>query len=175
MVDDKLEQPLSWRRPRKIFVNSMSDLFHEGVPPEYIAAVGNTMRRANWHIYQVLTKRQERMRCLLQAELRWMGSLPHVWFGVSVEDRKHGVPRIAILRDTPAAIRFLSIEPLLEDLGPLDFAGINWVIVGGESGSHARPMQKDWVVNIRRQCREQKIPFFFKQWGAFTNMSPAEP
>ena len=165
VVDDKLEQPLSWRRPRKIFVNSMSDLFHEGVPPEYIAAVGNTMRRANWHIYQVLTKRQERMRCLLQSELRWMGSLPHVWFGVSVENRKHGVPRIAILRDTPAVIRFLSIEPLLEDLGPLDLAGINWVIVGGESGSHARPMQKDWVVNIRRQCRERKVPFFFKQWG----------
>jgi len=165
LAEHKLLEPLSWRRPRKIFVNSMSDLFHEGVSPSYIAAVGHTMRRADWHVYQVLTKRHERLRALLRHELRWMGALAHVWFGVSVENRRHGLPRIAALRDTPAAVRFLSIEPLLEDLGALDLTGIHWVIVGGESGPGARPMHSEWVVAIRRQCREQRVPFFFKQWG----------
>ena len=165
LVPDKLDQPLTWRRPRKIFVNSMSDLFHEDVPASYIAAVGDVMRRADWHIYQVLTKRHDRMRRLLDTELNWMGRLAHVWFGVSLEDRKHGLPRLDALRDTPAAVRFLSVEPLLEDLGALDLSGIDWVIVGGESGPHARPMRKDWVVSIRRQCRLQRVSFFFKQWG----------
>ena len=165
LVPEKLEQPLRWRRPRKIFLNSMSDLFHEDVPTEFIARVGQVMRRADWHIFQVLTKRHERLRALLSSELRWMGELPHVAFGVSVEDRRYGLPRIRALQDTPASIRFLSIEPLLADVGALDLASIDWVIVGGESGLHARPMLREWVVRIRRHCRQQRVPFFFKQWG----------
>lgn len=165
LVPEKLEQPLRWRRPRKIFVNSMSDLFHEQVPVEYIARVGDAMRRADWHIFQVLTKRHARLRELLSTELRWMADLPHVAYGVSVEDRRYGVPRIRALQSTAARIRFLSIEPLLEDLGSLDLEGIDWVIVGGESGGHARPILREWVVGIRRQCRMQRVPFFFKQWG----------
>ena len=165
LVPDKLNQPLMWRRPRKIFVNSMSDLFHEDVPASYIAAIGDVMRRADWHIYQVLTKRHDRMRRLLKTELEWMGNLGHVWFGVSIENRKHGLPRLNALRDTPAVVRFLSVEPLLEDLGVLDLSGIDWVIVGGESGPKARPMHKEWVINIQRQCRAQGVSFFFKQWG----------
>jgi len=165
LVPEKLEQPLHWRRPRKIFVNSMSDLFHEDVPADFIARVGDVMRRADWHIFQVLTKRHARMQSLLSNELRWMADLPHVAFGVSVEDRRYGIPRVRLLQQTPARIRFLSIEPLLADLGALDLAGIDWVIVGGESGPHARPMLREWVVNIRRQCRTQRVPFFFKQWG----------
>jgi protein gp37 len=165
LVPEKLDQPLHWRRPRKIFVNSMSDLFHEHVPPDYIARVGDVMRRADWHVFQVLTKRDERLRELLRGHLRWMSDLDHVAFGVSVEDHRYGLPRIRSLRDTPARIRFLSVEPLLADLGPLDLSGIDWVIVGGESGPHARPMLREWVVNIRRQCRAHRVPFFFKQWG----------
>jgi protein gp37 len=163
LVPEKLEQPLHWRRPRKIFVNSMSDLFHEDVPADYIARVGEVMRRADWHLFQVLTKREERLRGLLLGELRWMADLEHVAFGVSVEDRRYGLPRIRSLQDTPACLRFLSLEPLLADLGSLDLRKIDWVIVGGESGPHARPMLRDWVVNIRRQCRAQRVPFFFKQ------------
>jgi protein gp37 len=165
LVPDKLDQPLQWKRPRKIFVNSMSDLFHEDVPADFIERVGDVMRRADWHIFQILTKRNTRMRDLLSGQLRWMADLPNVAFGVSVEDRRYGLPRIRSLQDTPARIRFLSVEPLLADLGRLDLQGIDWVIVGGESGPHARPMLRDWVVNIRRQCREQRVPFFFKQWG----------
>jgi protein gp37 len=175
----KLDQPLHWRRPRKIFVNSMSDLFHEDVPPDYIARVGDVMRRADWHVFQVLTKRDERLRGLLRGELRWMADLDHVAFGVSVEDRRYGLPRIRSLQDTPTRIRFLSVEPLLADLGPLDLGGIDWVIVGGESGPHARPMLREWVVKIRRQCRAQRVPFFFKQWGGTrkheTGRTPAVP
>jgi protein gp37 len=165
LVPDKLDQPLHWRRPRKIFVNSMSDLFHEQVPTDYIAAVGNVMREADWHIFQVLTKRPHRMSTLLSNELRWLGNLPNVAFGVSVEDRAYGIPRIDVLRTSPAQIRFLSIEPLLEDLGSMDLTNIDWVIVGGESGPKARPMMRSWVVRIRRECRLQHVPFFFKQWG----------
>jgi protein gp37 len=123
------------------------------------------MRQAHWHTYQVLTKRHERVRLLLTGKLNWMAHLPHVWYGVSVEDRKYGLPRIACLRATPAQLRFLSIEPLLEDLGDLDLTGIDWVIVGGESGPQARPIKKEWVVSVFRQCRKQGVPFFFKQWG----------
>jgi protein gp37 len=165
LVPDKLEQPLRWKRPRKIFVNSMSDLFHEEIPVEYIARVGDVMRRASWHLFQVLTKRHARMRSLLSGDLRAMGDLPNVAYGVSVEDRRYGLPRLYELQQTQARIRFLSIEPLLEDLGNIDLRGIDWVIVGGESGARARPMLRSWVVNIRRQCREQQVPFFFKQWG----------
>jgi protein gp37 len=165
LVPDKLEQPLRWRRSRKIFVNSMSDLFHEDVPADYIAQVGDVMRRADWHLFQVLTKRHERLRELLTDELRWMADLPNVAYGVSVENRAYGIPRVDSLRATPSRIRFLSVEPLLEDLGSLDLRGIDWVIVGGESGPRARPMLREWVVRIRRECRAQRVAFFFKQWG----------
>jgi protein gp37 len=165
LVPHKLEEPLRWRRSRRIFVNSMSDLFQDGVPTEYIAKVGRVMERANWHTYQVLTKRPERMRELLSQELGWLTALRHVWFGVSVEDRRHGLPRIDVLRRTPASVRFLSIEPLLEELGEIDLSNVDWVIVGGESGPFARPMREEWVVSIRDQCRRAEVPFFFKQWG----------
>jgi protein gp37 len=165
LVPEKLNEPLKWRAPRQIFVNSMSDLFQEGVPDKYILSVAEVMDRANWHQFQVLTKRSERMRKLLRSKLRLVAELPHVWWGVSVEDRKYGLPRIDHLRDAPAAVRFLSIEPLLEDLGEIDLSGISWVIVGGESGPGARPMKYEWVVSILEQCREARVPFFFKQWG----------
>jgi protein gp37 len=148
-----------------IFVNSMSDLFQEEVPVKYISEVGRVMAEANWHTYQVLTKRHERMKELLSGQLSWLGALPNAWFGVSVEDQKHGVPRIETLVSTAARMRFLSIEPLLEDLGELDLGGIDWVIVGGESGPKARPMEERWVLSILRQCRKFRVPFFFKQWG----------
>ncbi len=165
IVPDKLDQPLHWKTPRRIFVNSMSDLFHEGVPAAYVADVGKIMTEAHWHTFQVLTKRHERLHALLSSEMRWMGQLPHVWFGVSVENRKHGLPRLETLRRTPARVRFLSIEPLLEDIGDLDLSGIDWVIVGGESGPRARPIEEEWVTRIQRHCAWQGVPFFFKQWG----------
>lgn len=165
LIPEKLAEPLRWRKPKMIFVNSMSDLFHEGVPDDYIAGVMDVMRRANWHTYQVLTKRSERLRDLLGTSLRDAAELPNVWWGVSVEDRKHGLPRIDHLRAAPARTRFLSVEPLLEDLGMVDLTGIHWMIVGGESGHGARSMQKEWVTSLRDQCRAANIPFFFKQWG----------
>lgn len=165
LVPEKLEQPKTWRRPRRIFVNSMSDLFHEKVPDDFIAQVGTTMREADHHIYQVLTKRPERMRSLLTGSLRWIADLSHVWLGVSVENRRHGLPRLDTLRETPAALRFASMEPLLENLGPVSLVGLDWVIVGGESGARARPMKEEWVRRIREQCLLDGVPFFFKQWG----------
>ena len=165
LVPQKLNEPIGWRKPRRIFVNSMSDLFHEDIPIDYLAAIGDVMLRADWHVYQVLTRRHERMHALLTGPLRWMARLPHVWFGVSVENRKHGLPRLAALRETPASVRFVSMEPVLEDLGTVDLSGIDWAIVGGESGAHARPMARDWVVGIRQQCQAQGVAFFFKQWG----------
>jgi protein gp37 len=165
LIPSKLAEPLQWSSPKSIFVNSMSDLFHEEVPDAYIEQVVRVMQLANWHTYQVLTKREARLRDLLRTKLSSAASLPNIWWGVSVEDRKHGVPRIAVLREAPAAVRFLSIEPLLEDLGELDLTGIGWVIVGGESGPGARPMEKAWVVSIREQCQAAQVPFFFKQWG----------
>jgi protein gp37 len=165
LVPEKLTDPILWSKQRMVFVNSMSDLFHKDVPDEYIELVVRVMATADWHVYQVLTKRSERLRDLLQTKLRFAAELPHIWWGVSVENKRHGVPRIAHLREATAEMAFLSVEPLLEDLGEVDFAGINWVIVGGESGAGAHPMRKTWVVNVRRQCRKAKVPFFFKQWG----------
>jgi protein gp37 len=165
LVPQKLEEPLRWKRSRRIFVNSMSDLFHDGVPSEFIENVAQVMVRADWHVFQVLTKRAARMRDLLRTTLREAGAQPHIWWGTSVEDRTYGVPRIAELQDSPALVRFLSVEPLLEDLGTLDLRGISWVIVGGESGPRARPMKREWVVSLLEQCREADVPFFFKQWG----------
>jgi protein gp37 len=165
LVPEKLDEPTRWKRPRRIFVNSMSDLFQEGVDAAFIRTVFETMNVASWHTYQVLTKRADRMRGVTQELGRALVEHPHIWLGVSVENRRHGLPRIELLRDVPAAIRFLSIEPLLEDLGPIDLAGIHWVIVGGESGPGARPMRAEWVQSIQRQCRAQRVPFFFKQWG----------
>jgi protein gp37 len=165
LVPEKLAEPLRWSSPKTVFVNSMSDLFHEGVPDEYIEQVVRVMERASWHTYQVLTKRADRLRDLLSSRLSFATQLDHIWWGVSVEDKKYGVPRIEHLRKAPAAVRFLSIEPLLEDIGKLDLKGIHWVIVGGESGAGARPMKEEWVVSIRHQCRTGRVPFFFKQWG----------
>ncbi len=165
LVPEKLAEPLRWSKPKMVFVNSMSDLVHEGVPTEYIVRVARVMEKASWHTFQVLTKRSERMRDLLRGELRFAAGLPNVWWGVSVENRRHGLPRIEHLREAPAKVRFLSVEPLLEDLGDLNLAGIHWVIVGGESGLGARPMRKEWVVSVRDQCSEAGVPFFFKQWG----------
>jgi protein gp37 len=165
LVPDKLAEPLRWRTSKRVFVNSMSDLFHEEVPDSYIESVADVMVQAHWHTYQVLTKRSRRMRDLLETKLRFAAAKPHIWWGTSVEDKKHGVPRIDDLRSAPAGVRFLSIEPLLEELGPLKLSGIHWVIVGGESGPGARPMQRVWVISVRRQCRQQNVPFFFKQWG----------
>jgi protein gp37 len=165
LVPDKLLDPLLWNRQRLVFVNSMSDLFHDGVPGSYINAVAEVMHAANWHIFQVLTKRAIRLHKLLLGELRWAAGMRHVWWGVSVEDRRFGLPRIAELQNAPAAVRFLSVEPLLEDLGEIDLTGIHWVIVGGESGHGARPIRREWVLNIYDQCRSAGVPFFFKQWG----------
>lgn len=165
LVPAKLTEPITWSKPRMVFVNSMSDLFHEEVPDEYIELVAQVMADANWHTYQVLTKRSARLRNLLLGKLRFAAELPHIWWGVSVENRRHGVPRISDVRDGNPKTAFLSIEPLLEDIGDIDLGNINWVIVGGESGPRARPMKRKWVVEIRRQCRKASVPFFFKQWG----------
>jgi protein gp37 len=164
-VPEALAAPLSWGKPETVFVNSMSDLFHKNAPGDFVERICRVMARADWHTYQVLTKRSSLMRNLLGGRLRFAAELPHVWWGVSVEDREHGLPRIEHLRQAPAAVRFLSVEPLLEDLGEIDLRGIHWVIVGGESGSAARPVKKEWVLSIRDQCAAAKVPFFFKQWG----------
>lgn len=155
-----LEVPLKWRSPRRIFVNSMSDLFHPDIPLPYIKGVFDVMARANWHQFQVLTKRSERLRDLSK-ELRWPSN---VWMGVSVESQKY-LGRIDDLRATGARVKFLSIEPLLGPLPKLNLCAINWVIVGGESGPGARPMDASWVIDIRDQCDKASVAFFFKQWG----------
>jgi protein gp37 len=165
LVREKLAESLRRKKKKLVFVNSMSDLFHKDVPDHYVEAVCQVMHLANWHTYQALTKRSSRLRNMLQTRLRFAADLPHIWWGVSVEDRAHGLPRVEHLRQAPAATRFLSVEPLLEDLGDLDLNGIHWVIVGGESGAGARRMQKDWVVSLRDQCERADVPFFFKQWG----------
>jgi protein gp37 len=165
LVPEKLIEPFSWRSPKLVFVNSMSDLFQEGVPDEYVEAVCRVMAKAKWHTFQVLTKRSERLRELLSGPLKFAANQDHIWWGVSVEDQNYGLPRIKHLQQTPAKVRFLSVEPLLEDLGRFNLSGINWAIVGGESGPGARPMRPEWVVSVRDQCRESRVPFFFKQWG----------
>ena len=167
LVPHKLGEPLRWRSPKMIFVNSMSDMFHDGVSDDYIEAVAQVMVKADWHTYQVLTKRSQRMAKLLSGRLRFAAAAAHIWWGVSVEDKRYGLPRIPDLQAAPAAVRFLSVEPLLEELGALNLNGINWVIVGGESGRGARPVKPEWVTSIRDQCRNAHVPFFFKQWGGF--------
>lgn len=165
LICDKLLEPFRWGAPRLVFVNSMSDLFHPDVPDDYIVAVAHVMVAADWHVYQVLTKRAERQRQLLNTKLKFAAGAEHIWWGVSVEDRKYGLPRVSEIRQAMAKVRFLSIEPLLEDLGELDLSDIHWAIVGGESGPGARQMEPLWVDSILKQCRKAGVPFFFKQWG----------
>lgn len=165
LVAHKLLDPLSWTRSRRIFVNSMSDLFQDGVSDEYIHQTFEVMAAADWHIYQMLTKRASRLRDFTAALPAALVQHNHIWLGVSVEDKKYGLPRIDALREAQAKVRFLSVEPLLEDLGRIDLRGIDWVIVGGESGPGARRMREDWVLSLRDQCQEAGVPFFFKQWG----------
>ncbi|MCZ7586335.1 MAG: phage Gp37/Gp68 family protein [Deltaproteobacteria bacterium] len=155
-----LELPLGWKKPQVIFVNSMSDLFHKNIPAEYVAQVFNVMSRAHWHVFQVLTKRSDRLASL-SPTLDWQ---PNIWMGVSVESEKY-VHRIDDLRATNAHVKFLSLEPLIGPLPNLKLNGIDWVIVGGESGPKARPMDEGWVTEIRDQCRDAGVAFFFKQWG----------
>jgi protein gp37 len=155
-----LSRPLEWRKPKNIFVNSMSDLFHDDVPLEYIQRVFDVMNQATWHQYQVLTKRAERVR-ELSSQLRWA---PHIWMGVSVENTKY-LDRIDHLRHTGAHVKFLSLEPLLGPLYGMNLRGIDWAIVGGESGPGARPVDPAWITDIRDQCLRAGVAFFFKQWG----------
>jgi len=161
---ERLDQPLRWRQPRMIFVNSMSDLFHKEIPHEFIARIFDTMERANWHTYQVLTKRSSLMRNFLRHRYGSARSPAHMWFGVSIEDGTK-LSRLRHLQETPAGVRFLSIEPLIGPVGQVDLRGIDWVIVGGESGPQARPMRHEWVRTIRDQCEAADVAFFFKQWG----------
>ena len=193
LVPEKLDEPLRASKPRAYFVNSMSDLHQEGVPLDFLRSTYAVMCAAQRHLFMILTKRADRMRDavfalgresvkdsrplpidnngtrlrppFLHGDRLEAVTPPNVWLGVSVEDRKYGLPRVDILRDIPAAVRFLSVEPLLEDLGNIDLTGIHWVIVGGESGANARPMEESWALNIMRQCAKQGVPFFFKQWG----------
>jgi protein gp37 len=161
---ERLLQPLDWTRPRMIFVNSMSDLFHKEVPRDHIARVFDTMERAHWHIYQVLTKRSTLLMKFLNDRYKSSSPPSHIWFGVSVEDQQ-ATSRIVHLQKANAAMRFLSIEPLIAPIRELDLYGIDWVIVGGESGPRSRPMDPRWVVDIRNRCIRAGVAFFFKQWG----------
>ena len=163
---DQLELPFKWRQPRRIFVNSMSDLFHEDIPDEYIQAVFEVMNRASWHNFQILTKRAVRL-ARLASDLAWT---PNIWQGVSVESPTY-ISRIVHLQKVPARVRFLSLEPLLAPISNLPLADIGWVIVGGESGPRHRPIKPEWIRDIRDQCRSIGVPFFFKQWGGFTSKS----
>ena len=160
---ERLNQPLSRKRATMYFVNSMSDLFHPKISFHFIDSVFKVMRETPQHIYQILTKRPDRMKRYFSGKQ----APQNAWLGVSVENQKHGLPRINILREIKADILFLSIEPLLEELGEINLSNIHWVIVGGESGSRARPMKPQWVESIRNQCKNQNIPFFFKQWGTW--------
>jgi len=163
LLPGRLGEPLKRKKPTTYFVNSMSDVFHEKVPFNYIDRIFDTIARTPQHTYQILTKRAARM-----AKYFAIRKAPaNAWLGVSVEDRKHGLPRIDALRNVAAQVRFLSIEPLLESLGEVELTGIDWVIVGGESGPKARPMQSEWVEEIRIQCDGHGVAFFFKQWGGW--------
>ena len=155
-----LTLPLKWKKPRTIFVNSMSDLFHEEIPLAFLDEIFFTMNEARWHTFQILTKRAEYM-ARIASRFNWT---PNIWMGVTVESAKY-IDRIDLLRSVPAAVRFLSLEPLLGPIRDLNLEGIDWVIVGGESGPGARPMQKEWVLEIRDRCLDAGVPFFFKQWG----------
>jgi protein gp37 len=163
MWPERLDQPLRWRRPRTIFVNSMSDLFHEEIPNEFIESVFRTMQEADWHVFQILTKRAERL-VELSEQLPWP---PNVWIGVSIENRRF-VHRADHLRQVPAAVRFISAEPLLGELEGLDLEGVDWLIAGGESGPGHRPVRKEWLIELRDQCEREDVAFFFKQWGGRT-------
>lgn len=163
LMPERLEQPFKKKKPTKYFVNSMSDLFHEEMPEEFLNKIFDVIEKTPQHIYQILTKRDKRM-----AEYFKNKSAPkNVWLGVTSENKKDGLPRINSLRNIKATIKFLSIEPLLEDLGKINLKGIHWVIVGGESGHKARSMKEEWAVNIKEQCEKAKVPFFFKQWGTW--------
>jgi protein gp37 len=162
LIEKSLEIPLSWRKPRKIFVNSMSDLFQDRVPSRFIGRVWDVMEQAHWHTYQILTKRPENMLNILMELGR--DPLPNVWLGTSVESEKYK-GRITLLRKIPAHVRFVSFEPLIGPVGEINLSGVHWAIVGGESGPRARPMESGWIEEIRQQCRRQKVRFFFKQWG----------
>jgi protein gp37 len=199
LVPEKLDEPIRKRDPRAYFVNSMSDLFQQGVPFEFVAATFGVMAATQRHIHMILTKRADRMAEFMQrvrdhSDSDWLKDsrhpfhniqsrlfmegqawpLPNVWLGVSVEDRKYGLPRIDILRETPAAIRFLSVEPLLEDLGDIDLTGIHWVVIGGESGNGARVCNVQWIHNVVAQCRKWGVAVFVKQVGSWA-IAPADP
>ena len=161
---ERLNQPRAWRRPRMIFVNSMSDLFHKRVPRAFVDAVFDTMESADWHVFQVLTKRSSRLRTYVNARYSDRAAPAHIWMGVSVEDGTK-LSRVRHLGGTAAQVRFLSLEPLIGPIEHLDLTGIHWTIVGGESGPGARPMHPDWVRQIRDYCVARRVPFFFKQWG----------
>ena len=167
---ERLPQPLSWKRPRMVFVNSMSDLFHKKIPVEFIDRVFDTMEVADQHIFQVLTKRSSLMKNYLQRRYGRSAVPRHIWCGVSVEDHI-ATARIRHLQAAPVTVRFLSIEPLLGPVGDIDLEGISWVIVGGESGPNARPMKSSWVLDIRDICERKGVNFFFKQWGGLTPKS----
>lgn len=163
IMPERLVQPINKKKPTKYFVNSMSDLFHEDMPRTFLDKIMGVIELTSQHVYQILTKRENEMFEYFENK-----HVPeNIWLGVTVENKKHGVPRIDKLRNIHATIKFLSIEPLLEDIGEIDLTGIHWVIVGGESGAKARPMQKEWALNIKRQCDEQNVAFFFKQWGTW--------
>ena len=163
LLPERLDEPLRRKRPTVYFVNSMSDLFHEQIPDAYIDKVLQVIEQTPQHTYQILTKRAERMATFM----RGRRAPANAWLGVTVENRTHGLPRIDLLRTVDTKIRFLSMEPLLEDLGKVDLTCIHWVIVGGESGKQARPMQPEWATHIQRQCAAQRVSFFFKQWGGW--------
>lgn len=163
LLPNRLGDPLTRKKPTVYFVNSMSDLFHEDVPFVYIDSVFNVIEQAHWHTFQILTKRADRLAAYFADRVAPVNA----WIGVSVEDRKYGLSRIDHLRTVPARVRFLSVEPLLEDLGAMNLSGIHWVIVGGESGPKARPMRQEWVESIQEQCEGQGAAFFFKQWGGW--------
>ena len=161
---ERLQQPLKWRQPRRIFVNSMSDLFHKEVPAAFIDSVFDTMEQAPWHTYQVLTKRSSLMTRYLSRRYKDALAPRHIWVGVSIEDAKN-TARLAHLKAARAATKFVSFEPLIGPVGPVSLKGIDWAIVGGESGPRARPMDEAWVLEVRDQCKADKVAFFFKQWG----------
>jgi len=161
---ERLRQPVSWREPRRVFVNSMSDLFHKDVPRPFIDSVFDTMEEANWHTFQVLTKRSSLMVRYLRGRYGAGLAPPHIWLGVSVEDARNTI-RLKHLRAAQASVRFVSFEPLLGPVGNVDLTGIDWAIIGGESGPQARPLAEEWAVAIHEQCRLDRVAFFFKQWG----------